>query len=85
MGDELAAENRASEVKAGGRNLPRKDAPERGSREQVAPQLIPCRSKTAATTHPCAGERLNTQSQPSAFHRASIRIGTHAESIGDDS
>jgi hypothetical protein len=46
MGDELAAENRASEVKAGGRNLPRKDAPERGSREQVVPQLIPCRSKT---------------------------------------
>jgi hypothetical protein len=46
MGDELAAENRASEVKAGGRNLPRKDAPERGSREQVTPQLIPCRSKT---------------------------------------
>ena len=47
MGDELAAENRAIEVKAGGRNLPRKDAPERGSREQVAPpKLIPCRSKT---------------------------------------
>ena len=41
MGDELAAENRASEVKAGGRNLPRKDAPERGSREQADPTIDP--------------------------------------------
>jgi hypothetical protein len=36
MGDELGAENRASEVKAGGRYLPRKDALARGSREKVA-------------------------------------------------
>jgi hypothetical protein len=41
MGDELATENRASEVKAGGGNLPRKDAPERGSREQVDPPIDP--------------------------------------------
>ena len=33
MGDELAAENRASQVKAGERYLPRKDAPERGRRD----------------------------------------------------
>ena len=47
MGNELAADTRASEVKAGGRNLPRKDAPERGSRERVAPRIDLVRLKDA--------------------------------------